>query len=221
MTGNVEGTTQQSSAEQVTPQATPQETGKEPQAQPQYVTKEDMGVFANQIVEKIKQSDKDRSKRVEGELGAIKDLITKGGVQLTPQQEQAMREEIGARLDQETANPVTSQAQLTTQQAADIDPVAEFAKSVFDQVGATVTKNDPEWAAIQKVMDENFNNPSPAALARVSAAMVTAATTKKARTTNNQESAAARVGGGGSVANSSYDETKSALDYLEEAHRKK
>ena len=146
--------------------------------------------------------------------------MSKTGLQLNPQQEQVLREEIGDRLDSETSPEATSQAQLTPQQAASSDPVADFAKSIFEEVGTTVTPNDPEWAKIKEALDKNFNDPTPAALARVTAAFTVAAQTKAARVSTNQETAAARVGGGGAAPNGTYDETKPALDYLEEAHRK-
>lgn len=213
-----DNTQQTPSTDQVT-QATPQEQGQE--QQPQYVTKADLETFSKQIVGQIKQSDKDRGKRIEGELASIKDLVSKTGVQLNPQQEQALRVEIGERLDQETSPSENSQAQLPTQQAASNDPVADFAKSIFDEIGTTVNQNDPEWAKIKEALDKNFNDPTPAALARVTAAFTVAAQTKAARVSTNQESAAARVGGGGNSTKGFYDETKSALDYLEEAHNRK
>lgn len=223
MTGSVPetvqpGETQQPpSAEQVA-ETTPQENGQE--QSPQYVTKADLDQFASKIVTQIKQSDKDRSKRIEGELSAIKDLVSKTGVQLNPQQEQALREEIGERLDQETSPETASQTQLANQQAVSSDPVSEWAKGIFDEVGTTVTKNDPEWAKIQKTLDENFNDPSPAALARVTAAFTVAAQTKAARVSTNQEAAAARVGGGGAATNGNTNPNAPASDFWKEAYKK-
>lgn len=211
------GETQTPSAEQVA-QTTPQENGQE--QQPQFVTKADLDQFANKIVTQIKQSDKDRSKRIEGELSAIKDLVSKTGVQLNPQQEQALREEISERLDQETSPETTSQTQLANPQAVS-DPVAEWAKGIFDEVGTTVTKNDPEWAKIQEALDKNFNDPSPAALARVTAAFTVAAQTKAARVSTNQESAVARLGGGGAAASgTTIDPNAPASNFWKEAYKK-
>lgn len=210
-------TTQQTSTEQVA-QTTPQEKGQE--QQPQYVTKADLDTFAKQIVGQIKQSDKDRGKRIEGELASIKELVSKTGVQLNPQQEQALREELGERIDSETSPETTSQAQLPTQQVASNDPVADFAKSIFEEVGTTVTPNDPEWAKIKEALDKNFNDPTPAALARVTAAFTVAAQTKAARVSTNQETAAARVGGGGAVVNDgNLDPNAPASSFWKEAYK--
>lgn len=208
----------QTSQEQVA-QATPAES--EQKSEPQYVTVDQLSQFGKQLTERLKQSDRDRTKRIEGEIAGIRELVTKAGLQITPQQEAVLREEVGARIDNEAAPPSQAPAGQYSQ-PADTDPIVEFVSGAFQNVGTSVSRSDPEWAKIQKVVDETWNDPSPAAAARVVAVATDAAREKKSRETASQETAAARVGGkGGSAAGGGItDPNAPASEFWREAYKK-
>lgn len=66
--------------------------------------------------------------------------------------------------------------------------------NVFDEVGTSVTKADPEFKDLQKVVDESWNDQK--GLAKILLATQRAATAKAARLQRNSQGAAARVVGG-------------------------
>lgn len=185
-------THEQPSAPVTTQQGEAQE--KQP-AQPQYVTREELDQITENVVRRVKQSDRDRSRRVEEELAGIKALLTKAGTPITPEAEAKIRNQIVDQMDGET-EPQPGQS-AAPGQAAGPSPVDQFLTQVFAKAGATVTPNDPEWKEIQKSLDDNWNNPNglPDVLLTANAA----AQAKKARTAAMQETAAARVGGGGTT----------------------
>ena len=172
------------------------EAQEQQQEQPKYVTKEELDGFAEEVLRRAKQSDRDRSKRIESELGKITTLLTKAGTQVTPEQEVKLRNQIIDEID----GPEQPEGQSAAPLAAP-DPAAavdNFLNGIFEEVGAKVTTNDPEWKELQKVLDDNFNN--PAGLPKVIVAATKAAEAKRDRTASLQETAAARVGGSGSHA---------------------
>jgi len=180
----------QNAAENVQPNAAAQEQAN---PNPLYVTKDDLSKFGDMLVSRMKQSDRDRSARIEKELTALKATITAANVQVTPQQEQAMREQIANQIDTAT-NSQEPDGQINQPDSADAF-VANFLNDIFSATGTAVTKNDPEWTELQKVLDATWNDPKGAA--KVSAAAVKASEAKRQRSANNQETAAARVSGGG------------------------
>lgn len=210
----------QTSPEPVAPNtATPAENEQE--KQPQYVTVDQLSQFGKTLAAQLKQSDRDRSKRIEGELAQMRELMKNAGVSFDPNQEQKLREEIANRID--GSEPAQVEAVQQQQTPASVDPVVEFVSGAFDEVGTAVTRNDPEWAGLQKVIDATFNDPSPKAAARVLAAATEAAKQKAARQTTSQEAAAARVGGekGGAVTgNGPNDPNAPAADFWKAAFKK-
>lgn len=167
------------------------ETTQETQ-QPQYVTKDDLAQFGNQIVKQLKQSVKDRDNRIEQQVGELKGQVEKLGIQFTPQQENALRTQIAERLETEAAEP---QAPQPAQTNAD-DLVNQFVNetlSVFGE-GVKANPNSPYFADLQKALTANFNNPNPAG---VNKAIIEYGRKEAARLASQQENADARVLGGG------------------------
>jgi hypothetical protein len=197
---------------------TPQGEAQEQQpAQPQYVTKEDMARFADEILSRAKQSDRDRSKAITTQLDEIKGMLAKAGTTLAPDQEAKLRDQIADQIDvveQPQAGQSAAQPQATP------SPVDKFLANVFAREGAVVTVNHPEWKLIQDAIDKNWNNPE--GMADVLAVTIDAARALKARTAAMQETAAARVGGGGSqqTTGSALDNA-TGLDLLKEAYKKR
>lgn len=202
----------------------PGEQAEEAQGkQPQYVTVDDLARREEELIRRVKQSDRDRARKIEGELQTIKSLLEKPGVQLTPQQEQALRNEVADRIEQEEGDFTQPGNDGKYNHAPEgNDPVADFVGGVFAETGTTVSKSDPEWAKIQSVIDATWNDPSPAAAARVVAAATKASIDKASRLAANQETAAARVGGHGAPVsgNGPNNPNAPASDYWKAAYRK-
>ncbi len=163
------------------------------ETQPQYVTVDQLSQFGKQLANQLKQSDRDRTKRIEGEIAGLREIMQKANVNLAPEQEAVLREEIGARID--GAEPTQEPAEQITQPGSPEELVAQFISDTFAEVGTQVARNDPEWADLQKVLDASWNDPKGAP--KVLRAAIKAAETKAARLANNQDQAAARVSGPG------------------------
>jgi len=163
---------------------------------PQYVTVEQLSQFGEQLASRLKQSDRDRTARINSEIAQIKSRLEATGVQLAPEQELKLRNRIGDEIDQ----PAENEPQATAGQASPASPdqlIAEFVGDIFADVGTVVTKTDPEWAELQAVIDRTFNDPK--GHIKVTRAAIDAAQKKAQRTTSNSDNAAARIlGGGGS-----------------------
>ncbi len=166
----------------------------------QPLTMADVERIAEEKATRIAQSLVDKAEYRIGQKAQeqIKALeINKGVLGLTDQQVQEAKQKI--IVDELTAqrNEPPSPSPVSQGQAPASDPVIEFIGGIFSQQGTTVSKTDAEWASIQKVLDETWNDGSPAAIGKVTAVVTKAAQDKAARIASNQENAAARVGGGG------------------------
>jgi hypothetical protein len=175
------------------PVTTPEGEAPEKQPeQPQYVTKEEMDQIMAETIRRVKQSDRDRAKQIDGKLTEIKGMLEKAGTPVTPEQEAALRNQITDQIDVVEQEPQPA-GQIAAQPAD--DPLGAFLAEVFDEAGATVTPNDPEWKEVQEALDANWNNPK--GLPKVTIAAAKAAEAKAERTAAMHETAPARVGGGG------------------------
>ena len=180
-------------------------------ATPQYVTVEQLSQVTEQIVSRLKQSDKDRAARINSEIAGIKQRLDGTGVSLAPEQELKLRDKIGEEID----NPSDGQ------QAGQASPppvdqlIAQFVGDVFAEVGTPVTPNDPEWKDLQAVIDATYNDPKGAI--KVTRAAIDAANKKAQRVTANAGNAAATIGAGGAQANNT-PSAASATDLWKQAY---
>ena len=172
------------------------------QTTPQYVTVEQLSQFGEQLASRLKQSDRDRTAKINSEIAQIKSRLEVTGVQLAPEQELKLRDKIGTEIDEPPAENVQAQAGQASP-AIGADPIAQFVGIVFQDAGTTVTKDDPEWKDLQAVIDATFNDPM--GHIKVTKAAYTAAETKAQRVTSNSESAAARVLGSGGAPSTNLD----------------
>lgn len=193
------------------------EAEKQQAQQPQYVTKEELEQREAELLRRIKQSDRDRGKRIEDELGKIKTLLTNAGTQVTPDVEAKIRNQITDQIDGE--NEPQPQGQSAVPQQTAPDPVSQFLAQVFARAGMAVGPNDPEWRDIQKSLDDNWNNPN--GLTDVVLTANSAALAKKSRTAAMQETAAARVGGGSGQITGHASDDASGLELLRQAYQKR
>ena len=191
------------------------------------LTLQDVERIAEEKATRIAQSMVDKaeyriSKKAQDQISALelnKSVLGLDDTQVQQAKQKIIMDELTAP-SQPEAQPSTQQPVFESQPQG--DPVLAFAQSVFDEVGTTVTPNDPEWAKIKEALDKNFNDPTPAALARVTAAFTVAAQTKAARVSTNQEAAAARVGSGGAVTNgTNLDPNAPASSFWKEAYKDK
>jgi hypothetical protein len=175
-----------------TPAASPSEAGQEnPQSKP--VTQADLEAFAAKIVSRMQQSSKDRQKRIDAELTAIKSRLDVTGVQLNAEQEQALR----GRIDDDL--PAEEPAQAS---AAPQEPLTPEVQFVYDQIAAAfkaagqeVKPSDPEYKLVADALNDEKGS-----LAATILAASTAATQKAQRLQTQSSQAAARVMSGGSAA---------------------
>lgn len=183
---------------------------------PQFVTPEQLEQFGKSIVSRLQQSNRDRTNTINREIAGIKELLGKTGVTIQPEHEAKLREEIGERLD----NPNATQTTQPIEESAFPDPdvmVSEFVNDIFSTVGTPVTPSDPEWAALQKTIDDTWNDPK--GHIKVTAAATLAAQNKARRLASNQENASARVTGmGGAQPIGSPDAP--ASDFWKQAYKK-
>jgi hypothetical protein len=90
--------------------------------------------------------------------------------------------------------------------------------NVFEEVGTTVTRADPEFADLQKAVDSAWNDPK--GLVKILRAADKAANTKATRLQAQSRNAAARVVGGGSQISGQVQTPGSAHDAWENAYKK-
>lgn len=173
------------------------------QATPQYVTVEQLSQFGEQLASRLKQSDRDRTAKINSEIAQIKSRLEVTGVQLAPEQELKLRDKIGNEIDEPPTDNVQTQAGQASPAAGADQLIADFVGYVFTDAGTTVTKDDPEWKDLQAVIDTTYNDPM--GHIKITRAAYKAAETKAQRTTANSESAAARVLGSGGAPSTNLD----------------
>lgn len=201
----------------ITPPTTEQLAETAQENKPQYVTPEDLEKRDAELLRRFKQSNRDRNTRIDEQLTTIRNLLEKPGVTLTPEQEAALREDLGNRYDAAETQEQPGQVQAPTGDQL----VAQFVSDVFAEVGTQVTVNDPEYKDLQKVIDASWNDPKGGV--KVTAAALKAASQKAERIKADQESAPARVVGGGGISTNgqTIDPNAPASEFWKQAYLKK
>lgn len=220
VTGNtVEGvaTLTQPSAQDVSANA---ETAQETPVGQKYVTEEAFEQKLAEAIRRVKQSDKDRMSLIDKKLEAIKSRLESGGQQLSPQQVNALREqiteEVGDATDVKQEKPQASG--ISAEMQAQADFVYAQLDETFADVGTSVTPNDPEWVQIKEVLDSPKG--SIPKLIRVAGK---AAEAKAERIATQKNTAAARAVSGGDAQQTSGDAMPvniSTNELFSRAHRK-
>ena len=141
-------------------------------------------------------------------LGLSKDQIDQA-------KQKIVTEAYGSSETTQTNQPAPSQA--------DNDQAIQFMNAqigiVFKEVGTSVTKSDPEFTALQRVIDESFTDED--GLAKILLAAQRAASTKAARLQTHTENAAGRVIGGGQPTGGQAPRPTSAHSAWSEAYKNK
>lgn len=199
--------------------ATPQSQSSEPntakadgQDKAEAVTKADLEKFADEIAKRITQSNRDRNKAVDAELKSIRVRLEGAGLQISKEQETALRENIEQDMTQRgEAGPEPS--------GPSIDPSEQFVydsiKRVYASVGAVVKPTDPE----HKIVEKALNDPN-GSLADTILAAQQAATLLSNRLKTEQEQAYNRILGGGTNTLRQGQPDASARSLWSEAYKK-
>lgn len=183
--------------------------------QPQYVTLEALAQREADLLRRIKQSDRDRSRKIEGELGDIKALLEGSKVQLSPEQEAALRNQIVDRLD---GNEPDTEPEVIADAPDPDDAVTSFVSDSLAGMGVELNPNSPHFAALQNVITETWNDPQGGK--KVAQAIFEYGMKERERLTNQQNNADARtLGGGGNPATQT--RLNSANDGWNRAYQKK
>jgi hypothetical protein len=208
--------------EPITPPPTSEQTttptgdAPEQQEQKQYVTQEDLDRRDAELLRRFKQSDRDRTKLIDGKLNEIKGMLDKAGTPLPPEKEAALRNQITDQIDEVEPPQPQEPSAVPPQFQQQVDFLYGQMDDAFQVVGAKVTPNDPEWKKhIQPALDDPKGS-----FARTLVASTKAAEEKKARTASQQETADARVGGGGSHTPGNAPDDATGLDLLKAAYTK-
>lgn len=181
---------------------------------PQFVTKDDLAQFGNQLAKQLKQSARDRDNRIEQQVNDLKVTIEKSGIQVTAQQELALRNQIAEQLETEDAAP-----EQVNQPGTNADElVNQFVTESLAPFGVTLNPNSPHFPALQTAITANFNNPNPAA---VNKAIIEYGKKEAERIANQQTNADARViGSGGGPASPLESPEVSGHALFQRAHKK-
>jgi hypothetical protein len=214
--------------EPITPQEPPStptlppESGTTPenqQEEPKYVTLESLEKFGDTLVKRMSQSSRDREKAIKTEVGSLRKSLEAAGITPTAEQEAKLRATVEAKLDEEPAEPEhapASAAPIVPEQADQF--LTKQISVVFGKVGTTVTKADPEFAKLQKAIDDGYNDPN--GLTNILLTAHEVATAKAARLQNQSQTAAARVVGGGHQSGGQVQQAGNAHDAWEQAYKK-
>lgn len=111
---------------------------------------------------------------------------------------------------------------VPAQPSPDVDRAIQYVNAeignVFAEVGTSVTKADPEFAVLQKAVNDSWNDQR--GLVKILRAAEKAATAKAERTSKQQENAQARVvSGGGEATTGGVSEGATGRDLLSQAYK--
>ena len=171
---------------------TPAVDAPETPAQPAYVTKEELERTTAEIIRRVQQSSKDRAKQITNELSAIKSRLEVTGVQLSAQQEDALRNKISDELENPAEQAGAQASALPPEVQAQVNWMYSQIDETFADIGTKVTPNDPEWKAVQTAIDDPKGS-----FSKVILAAGKAANAKAERVNDQKTNAPARVVSGG------------------------
>lgn len=193
------------------PSSTPEAAPETQPEEPKYVTPESLKVFGDTLVKRITQSSRDREKAIKKEVGELRASLQAAGITPTAEQEAKLRETVEQKYEEPEEPEETHVTPVAAEQADKF--LAKQLSIVFGKAGATVTKDDPEFAGLQKAIDDNFTNPD--GLPDIILAAHQAATAKAARLQNQSQTAAARVVGRGGSGGSDFEAKTARLEELQ------
>ncbi len=200
----------------LTPSAPVEEAPETQPEEPKYVTMESLEKFGDTLVKRIGQSSRDHEKAIKKEVGELRKSMEAAGIQPTAEQEAKLRETVEAKYEQsdEPEEPEEEPSAVTVDEA--IRYMNAQIAEVFDLVGTAVSKSDPEFAAIQKAVDDGWNDED--GLKKIKRVAYEQAKAKAQRLQKQSQNPAGRVVGGG-LSTSGNEPARSGRELLKQAHK--
>lgn len=178
---------------------------------PEFVTRAELNAMLNEQQKRIVQSTTDRvSNRIQADLKnltAVLEFQKKQGVQITPQQEAAMRDAVIREAYAEgKPNADPSRQMQEYPEGEPYNPVAAEIANIMRLEGVPILDSDPEFENIETILQ---GPPNPAALRR---ALYEAIDAKRERLTTRKATAKARVLPSGSQTSASKNDISKITD---------
>ena len=182
------------------------------QQERKFVTIEELERREVELERRIKAADKQRAKQIKQDLDNLKQSYAAKGVQVTPQIEEVLTDQVYQKYEEPDEQPASTEAD----NLADIPPDWKNAIDMMAEAGVTIEKDTPEFDKHIKPLLSN-PNPGPKLLLAVSQAI----TETQARLNLHKDKAQLRVPGGPGTQAPGEVVATSAKDYLNAAYQKK
>lgn len=219
---------QAATTELVTPQAAqvPEQTPKtsaqtEPQTE-EPINREVVEQIAREVATRIAQSQVAKGENrinevIQNKFKALEE--SKGALNLSDDQVAQARQKIVVDAYSAVEETTTN---VPAQPSPDVDQAIQYVNAeignVFAEIGISVTKADPEFAALQKAVNDSWNDQR--GLVKILRAAEKAATAKAERTAKQQEHAQSRVvSGGGEATTGGVSDGATGRDLLSQAYK--
>lgn len=161
-------------------------------------------------IQKLIQERFQALEKTKGPLGLSDEQVAQARQKIVTDAYSAPEDEPQTQPDEQPAEPSVEQA---------IQFMNRQVNKVFAKVGQTVTKSDPEYAAFQKAIDDNWTNED--GLSEIILAAQAAASAKAQRLQSQQSTAVGRVTAGGhSSSGQAQQQPASSHEAWEQAYRK-
>lgn len=188
---------------------------EEPQQEVKYITEEQLNQVIAQTKRDLKQADKQRAKQIKQEVDTLKQRIITAGIQVTPDQEQKLYNQVVDSLDEGEGDTDVQDAISPDDIPPEVMPALEW----MNRQNLQITADDPEFKKfLEPVFDvEKLDQ------ADITLAMSQAVNEKRARLGLQQDRATLRTPAapGSPAVAPLYSPTKSPLEYFEEYERGK
>lgn len=183
-------------------------TPEAPPEQPKYVTEEMLAEAVEKGFRRAQQSAADRTRTIESKVAELTKQMQGLGVQVTPEIQARMQEQVAQEVD---APPAPAPAPAATAEPGEGNPVYDWTMAYYSAAGLGIEQADPEWAAIQAALSDPAGN-----MTKYQATVAQAVEKKRARVTNATATADARVVGTGAHSGTP---AGSAKELWERAHK--
>ena len=182
------------------------------QQEQKFVTIEELDRREAELERRSKPSDKQRAKQIKQDLDNLKQSYAAKGVQVTPQIEEVLTDQVYQKYEEPDEQPASTEAD----NLADVPQDWRDAIDTMAEAGVTIEKGDPEFA---KYIEPLLPNQNPGAKLRL--AVTRAIDEKTARLNLHKDKAQLRVPGGPGTQAPGEVVATSAKDYLNAAYQKK
>lgn len=197
------------------PPATPAAAPGTQQENQQPLTREVVQEIVEKAFQRAQQSSRDRDRNIETAVVELRKTVEGLGITVTPDMLPKLREKAEATVDQQAPAPGQAAEEKTP---GEENPVYKLATAYYKTTGVEIKTADPEWAGLQKVLDDPNITDFEDGMVKFQIALHQAVEAKKARVASQSQNPQARTLGEGN--NSGGVVAKSARDYWANAHPK-